>query len=98
MRDAPAAIKAYEALAADTGIGRLMQDLAVVLTMGIPQVERNGHHYFKGLSMLPQDVQDAMLAGHPDVYRRHPEGFVTFRIEQGLELAMGWYRRTVDKV
>ena len=34
----------------------LQQDLAVVATLGIDHVERNGHHYFRGLSMLPRET------------------------------------------
>ena len=35
----------------------LPQDLAVMASLGIPHVERNGHHYFRGLSALPPDIQ-----------------------------------------
>ncbi len=61
----------------------LLQDLAVAATLGIAHVERNGHHYFAGLRMLPADVQDAALAGHGDLYRRHERGFATLRIAGG---------------
>ena len=27
----------------------LQQDLATIAALGLPHVERNGHHYFKGL-------------------------------------------------
>ena len=61
----------------------LMQDTAVVASLGIAHAERNGHHYFKGLSALPEDVQAAALAAHGDVFHRHERGFVTSRIERG---------------
>jgi hypothetical protein len=61
----------------------LMQDTAVVANLGIPHAERNGHHYFKGLSALPEEVQAAALAAHGDVFRRHERAFVTSRIERG---------------
>ena len=35
----------------------LLQDLAVAASLGVGHTERNGHHYFTGLSMYPQDVQ-----------------------------------------
>jgi hypothetical protein len=73
-----------------TNIGpvALMQDLSVAASLGISNAERNGHHYFRGLSMFPPDIQEAALAAHPDVYRRHADGFVTARIEQGrLQIA-----------
>ena len=49
----------------------LLQDLAVVAKLGIPHVERNGHHYFRGLSMFPTAIQETMLRAHPDLYRVH---------------------------
>ena len=66
----------------------LMQDTAVVASLGISHAERNGHHYFRGLSMLPRDVQDHVLGSHGDLYRRHEQGFVTTRIECG-QVAVG---------
>ena len=61
----------------------LPQDLCVVSSLGIVHAERNGHHYFKGLTMFPPAVQEAMLAAHPDLYRRHADGYATARIESG---------------
>lgn len=34
----------------------LIQDLAVMANLGIEHIERNGHHYFKGLSMFPENT------------------------------------------
>ena len=39
----------------------LLEDLAVVATLGITHVERNGHHYFTGLSQFPASVQRETL-------------------------------------
>jgi hypothetical protein len=61
----------------------LMQDTAVVASLGIPHAERNGHHYFRGLSMLPAELQDQVLRSHGDLFRRHEQGFVTTRIDTG---------------
>ena len=61
----------------------LMQDTAVVSSLGIPHAERNGHHYFQGLSMLPVDLQAEVLAAHGDLFHRHDRGFVTTRIRRG---------------
>lgn len=68
-----------------TNIGpvALMQDLSVVASLGIDHAERNGHHYFRGLSMFPRDLADATLAAHPDLYWRDSRGTVTARIEDG---------------
>jgi hypothetical protein len=59
----------------------LMQDLAVVATLGISHVERNGHHYFRGLSMFPRGVQQQVLQHHGDLYR--DIGFPTLNINNG---------------
>jgi hypothetical protein len=61
----------------------LQQDLAVMATLGMDHVERNGHHYYRGLSMLPDDVQAAVLDAHGDLYRRHENGFATLDIQEG---------------
>ena len=68
---------------ANVGPVALLQDLAVMATLGIDHVERNGHHYFAGLRMFPADVQDCMLAHHGDLYRRHARGFATLDIRGG---------------
>jgi hypothetical protein len=61
----------------------LLQDLTVAVVLGIPHVERNGHHYFRGLSMFPREIQNAILTHHADLYRDHEGGFPTLRIENG---------------
>ncbi len=55
-----------------TNIGpvALMEDLAVVATLGISHAERNGHHYFAGLSAFSRDTQEAVLAGAFGFVRR----------------------------
>ncbi len=60
----------------------LLQDLAVAATLGITHVERNGHHYFRGLSEFPASVQRDILARHGDLYREH-DGYPVVRVEQG---------------
>lgn len=60
----------------------LQADLAVVATLGIGHVERNGHHYFRGLDHLPEDEQQAALDHHPDLYERHGKG-AALRIDDG---------------
>ena len=76
----------YELSAEDlTNVGpvALIQDLCVVANLGIPHAERNGHHYFKGLSMFPANVQEAVLAAHPDVYHRK-NGEIAVHIQSGI--------------
>ncbi len=62
----------------------LLQDLAVVAKLGIPHVERNGHHYFKGLSMFPEALQTTTAAAHGDLYRIGQEGYAELRINAGM--------------
>ena len=68
---------------ANAGPVALLQDLSVMALLGISHVERNGHHYFRGLSMHSASTQNAMIEQHADLYQRHAEGFATMRIENG---------------
>lgn len=61
----------------------LLQDLAVQGALGLTSVERNGHHYFAGLSAWPEDVQARVLNGHGDLYVRSSRGWPTLRIREG---------------
>ena len=69
---------------ASVGPVAMLQDLAVMAMLGVTHVERNGHHYFKGLSMYPESLQDQVLACHDDLYRRHESGFPTLNIRDGV--------------
>jgi hypothetical protein len=62
----------------------MMQDLSMVANLGITHVERNGQHYFKGLSMFPSSVQEAVLEAHGDLYHRHADGFAAVKISRGI--------------
>ncbi len=66
----------------------LLEDLAAIATLGIPHAERNGHHYFAGLAQFPHEVQEAVLAAHPDLYRQHEAGYPVIRVEGG-RVALG---------
>ena len=68
---------------ANLGPVALLQDLAMMALLGVTHVERNGHHYYRGLSMFPKDWQDAALASHGDLYRRHEQGFPALRVAAG---------------
>ncbi|MCS6831499.1 MAG: hypothetical protein NZ749_12765, partial [bacterium] len=61
----------------------LQQDIALMANLGIRHVERNGYHYFRGLSMLAEQVQQQLLVAHPDLFVRHTGGFVTVRVAGG---------------
>jgi hypothetical protein len=68
---------------ASVGPVAMLQDLAVMANFGVDHVERNGHHYFTGLSMYPSGVQARVLAAHGDLYRRHERGYATLDIRDG---------------
>lgn len=61
----------------------LLQDLTVANALGISHIERNGHHYFRGLSMYSKEVQEKVLDHHKDLYEKHPAGFATLKIRDG---------------
>jgi hypothetical protein len=61
----------------------LLHDFAIVASLGIAHVERNGHHYFRGLTMYPSELQETVLRQHGDLYTRHPDGFATMNIVDG---------------
>lgn len=61
----------------------LQQDLAMVAALSIDHVERNGHHYFAGLSMFPQSTQQQIVENHPDLYHLNERGFATLSVIGG---------------
>lgn len=61
----------------------LLQDLAVAATLGILHVERNGHHYFAGLSQFPESVQRETLRCHGDLYVLHAKGYPIVAAHEG---------------
>ncbi len=86
LKQMPGSILSGEDLG-NVGPVSLLQDLAVMALLGITHVERNGHHYFRGLSMHPTAVQEAVLEKHSDLYSRHADGFPALQITAGaLEL------------
>lgn len=74
---------------ANVGPVALLQDFAVAATLGLDHVERNGHHYFAGLSALPLELQRHSLEHHGDLYHWHhhpgdPDvGFASLTIRDG---------------
>ena len=60
----------------------VVQDLHVVASLGIEHVERNGHHYFRGLDHVSAATVDAVAQAHPGLFRREG-GRATLAIDQG---------------
>ncbi len=75
-----------EDLTTQAGVS-VQQDLALVSLIGCRHVERNGHHYVRGMTGIPKPEQRAFLAAHPDLYR-DVEGVMCLRVEDG-QLALG---------
>ena len=61
----------------------LLQDLAVQTVLGVGSVERNGHHYFAGLSQFPAGMQAHVLAHHGDLYIRSAAGWPRLDVRAG---------------
>ncbi len=59
------------------------QDLALVSTLGLSHVERNGHHYIDGMCFASDVEQNAFVAAHPDLYHREPGRPARLRIRGG---------------
>ena len=66
----------------------LLQDLAMQAVLGVTSVERNGHHYFAGLSQFPAVIQQHMLAHHGDLFTRSPAGWPRLDVRDG-RIALG---------
>ena len=60
----------------------LHQDLAHVAALGIRHVERNGHHYVRGLDHLSQRESAECLSQHSDMYA-YREELAALAIERG---------------
>lgn len=70
---------------ATVGPVTLLQDLAVMASLGITHVERNGHHYFEGLSAFPKPIQDRVIESAPQLYHVFEQGkFPTLTVNEGL--------------
>jgi len=71
-----------EDLTCQAGIS-VQQDLALAAALGLGHVERNGHHYARGMSAAPADEQEAFARAHPDLYDLE-DGTAMLRIRDGV--------------
>lgn len=85
IRSQPRVIQSGEDLA-NVGPVALLQDLAVMALLGIDDIERNGHHYFRGLSMHTPALQAEVTEKHGDLYRPLADGTPALDISQGCLL------------
>jgi len=49
----------------------------------VTSIERNGHHYFAGLSQFPASVQAHILQHHGDLYTRSEAGWPRLDVKNG---------------
>ncbi|QDU08748.1 hypothetical protein [Gimesia aquarii] len=61
----------------------LLQDLAAQAALGNATVERNGHHYYHGLSAFPKSLSQSMLKQHRDLYTAMDDDFARINITDG---------------
>jgi hypothetical protein len=64
------------------GVLPLQQDLVTAAVLGLSHVERNGHHYFRGLDHLRPPLEAQVRQAHPDLYRVLGSS-AALRIERG---------------
>jgi len=64
------------------GVVALHEDLVALSSLGITHAERNGHHYFRGLSHLSPDDQRRAATAHPGLYC-DGDGTVRLDIREG---------------
>ncbi|MBJ18454.1 MAG: mandelate racemase [bacterium] len=56
------------------GVLALQQDLATMSALGLGHVERNGHHYFRGLDHLSKKEAASAAEHHPDLWKGTVDG------------------------
>ncbi|MDE0888914.1 MAG: hypothetical protein OSA40_05590 [Phycisphaerales bacterium] len=61
----------------------LQQDLCLQAELGVADVERNGHHYFRGLDHLSAETGSRLSQVLPHLYQKEVGGRVRLRIEAG---------------
>ncbi|MBE7464081.1 MAG: hypothetical protein HS116_11425 [Planctomycetes bacterium] len=61
----------------------LHTDLVVMAALGVEHVERNGHHFCRGLDHLAPGEREALLKGHPRLYRKFDDSLTALDTERG---------------
>ncbi|MDQ8187689.1 enolase C-terminal domain-like protein [Pelagicoccus sp. SDUM812002] len=61
----------------------VLQDLTLQSLLGNASVERNGHHYFYGLSPFPTAVQSLLAERHPELFQSAIDGSACLQIHCG---------------
>lgn len=61
----------------------LQQDLALMGALGLPSIERNGHHYFDGLAHLAPRLAQEASTRYPDLYEATSGGRIALKVADG---------------
>jgi hypothetical protein len=68
---------------ANAGPIGLTQDLAAQAAFGVTSIERNGQHYFAGLSQFPPELQRFALNHYPELFVNGNQGWPRLEIRDG---------------
>jgi hypothetical protein len=82
-RDPARRLLSGEDLTTQAGLA-VQQDTLLAATLGVPHVERNGHHYVDGFGIAPEAEADAFLRAHPGFYSAGSSGRPRLSIRRGL--------------
>lgn len=61
----------------------VQQDTLLAASLGVADIERNGHHYVDGFGSAPQAEAEAFCEAHPGLYERTANGRIRLRIRNG---------------
>ncbi len=79
----------------------VQQDLVLASALGLAHIERNGHHYARGMSAAPAPEQEAFARAHPDLYDLK-DGTAMLRIRDGViqigSLDVAGFASTVEPI
>ena len=79
--EAAGALLSGEDLTCQPGLG-WQQDTAMMAACGVPDVERNGHHFGGGMQGASPEEKQLFLDAHPDIYTGTNDR-IALRIEKG---------------
>ncbi|MEP7283047.1 MAG: hypothetical protein ABI696_13795 [Rubrivivax sp.] len=82
LQDRPGTLLSGEDLTCQAGLA-VQQDSLLAASLGVADVERNGHHYVDGFGSAPADEAAAFLDAQPGLYERDAAGRVHLRIVGG---------------
>lgn len=82
LRGRPGTLLSGEDLTCQAGLA-VQQDSLLAASLGVADIERNGHHYVDGFGIAPADEARAFLTAHPGLYETDAQGRVHLRVAEG---------------